>query len=363
MLKSPRAAGVIRVVDATRDPCAAANPSDAKQLVDAILASTPWYLWPFFWLGLRSTILDALAHEWLRRNPTSYLSEIESVADHLNLDGAYALNLAYEVDFLCTAHVGEDSTKVPIIRRTLDWGFPAMGRHVLVAKRKERAGEYFDVTWPGLAGTLTAMAPGRFALALNQAPLFMGWTNWEFGAELRNTLRVLFMKNRTPPLQLLRRICDEAGSFDEALDMLKSANVTKGCLISIIGPASGQMARVEIGKDDTPPIVTHGAGAFANNWLEPDERWRGRACAIEADPRADSATRREIIELRAGVSNAPFDWVAWPVLNRYTCIAVEMSVGQGFLRVIGLEAVGNEREGDKPDVRQVTQLLEIPTRA
>ena len=33
------------------------------------------------------------------------------------------------------------------------------------------AGEFYSVTWPGFVGVLTAMAPGRFAAAINQAPL------------------------------------------------------------------------------------------------------------------------------------------------------------------------------------------------
>jgi hypothetical protein len=33
------------------------------------------------------------------------------------------------------------------------------------------AGEYYSVTWPGYVGTLTALAPDRFAAAINQAPL------------------------------------------------------------------------------------------------------------------------------------------------------------------------------------------------
>jgi hypothetical protein len=34
------------------------------------------------------------------------------------------------------------------------------------------AGEYHNITWPGYVGILTASAPGRFAAAINQAPLW-----------------------------------------------------------------------------------------------------------------------------------------------------------------------------------------------
>ena len=35
-----------------------------------------------------------------------------------------------------------------------------------------RGGDFFSVTWPGYVGALTAMAPGRFAASINQAPMW-----------------------------------------------------------------------------------------------------------------------------------------------------------------------------------------------
>ena len=59
----------------------------------------------------------------------------------------------------------------PVLRRTLDWPFPGLGRLVEVARQRGAAGDFLSVTWPGFAGLLTAVAPGRFAASINQAPM------------------------------------------------------------------------------------------------------------------------------------------------------------------------------------------------
>jgi hypothetical protein len=47
----------------------------------------------------------------------------------------------------------------------------------MVARHQAEAGRFLNVTWPGYAGVTTAMAPGRFSAALNQAP-DQGATGW-----------------------------------------------------------------------------------------------------------------------------------------------------------------------------------------
>ena len=41
----------------------------------------------------------------------------------------------------------------------------------LVARHESPAGSWLNVTWPGFVGVLTGMAPGRFSIAYNQAPI------------------------------------------------------------------------------------------------------------------------------------------------------------------------------------------------
>ena len=71
----------------------------------------------------------------------------------------------------------------------------------------ERPGEFYSVTWPGYVGTLTAMAPGRFGAAINQAPLWRRtrhpWLRpYDLAANALKTWRIRNM----PPDQLLRQV-------------------------------------------------------------------------------------------------------------------------------------------------------------
>jgi hypothetical protein len=55
--------------------------------------------------------------------------------------------------------------------RLLDWGFPKLGENLVVAHQSGPAGDFHNITWPGIAGIYQAVARGRFAAAINQAPM------------------------------------------------------------------------------------------------------------------------------------------------------------------------------------------------
>ena len=66
---------------------------------------------------------------------------------------------------------------------------------------------------------------------------------------------------------------------------------------------------------------------------------------------ANSRTRREHFENWTGqFSNGRFDWVAPPILNPYTRLAVEMCPANGILRAIGYEAIPGSRTAASRDV-------------
>ena len=93
-----------------------------------------------------------------------------------------------------------------------------LGRAVVVARQEGAAGPYYNVTWPGYVGVLTAMAPGRFSAAINQPPLrrFTGscWFDWLLGR------LSMWQQNGLPPSHLLRRVFDECRSYRDAKRML-----------------------------------------------------------------------------------------------------------------------------------------------
>src|SRR6266702_3816246 len=113
--------------------------------------------------------MDAVTRRWLQRSHSPYVMDLEAIAVALGFPGIWFLNGTYQ--WGCTA-VARDEDGGPWLARTLDWPFPGLGRHLEIARMRGPAGEFINVTWPGYAGALTALAPGRFAAAINQAPLW-----------------------------------------------------------------------------------------------------------------------------------------------------------------------------------------------
>jgi hypothetical protein len=118
--------------------------------------------------GLLAQVADPFARGWLRRSGSPFLDEISAIARTLGRPGIWLLHGAYA--FGCTA-LADDGPDGPVLRRTLDWPFPGLGRLVEVVRQRGPAGDFLNVTWPGFAGVLTAVAPGRFAASINQAPM------------------------------------------------------------------------------------------------------------------------------------------------------------------------------------------------
>jgi hypothetical protein len=113
-------------------------------------------------------LLDGVTRRWLSRSASDYVGEIEAVAATLGFPGIWFLNGCYQ--WGCTSLAREEGG-APWLARTLDWPFPGLGRHLQVARMQGQAGSFDNVCWPGYVGVLTASAPGRFAAAINQAPM------------------------------------------------------------------------------------------------------------------------------------------------------------------------------------------------
>ena len=111
--------------------------------------------------------IDSVTRRWLLQSHSSYADEVKAIAAELDFSGIWFLNGCYQ--WGCTA-LAREKSGAPWIARTLDWPFPGLGRHVEIALMRGSAGEFYNVTWPGYVGVLTASAPGRFAACINQAP-------------------------------------------------------------------------------------------------------------------------------------------------------------------------------------------------
>jgi hypothetical protein len=319
----------IRLVDARSDPLAAADPDAVRKLRDAVFGPFKPVVVPAL------PVADRIARRWLARSASPYLAELDAIAAHTRIHGIYAINLSYEYGCTTLAR-GDAPGSAPTLRRTLDWPFLGLGRAVIVARRSGPAGDFFDATWPGAVGTLTAVAPGRFAAVINQAPLFRR-TRADMLRPIdytRNMTRVLAHERGMPPLHLLRHAFETAAGFAQALELLRVIELARPVLFTLVGCAPDEVAVIERRERDA--TVHFGPGSVANDWREAHEDWEPRPCAL-ADRRLDSATRRRTIENSVAGSPEPFGWVVPPVRNWNTRLAVEMNAGEGWIRALGFE--------------------------
>ncbi len=296
-------------------------------------------------------LLDRLSSDWLARTPSPYVREVAAIADIAAVPGVWFVNASYE--WGCTTRV--DAAPSPLLRRTLDWPFAGLGRHVEVALQAGGAGIYANVTWPGAVGVLTAVAPGRFAAAINQAPLFRRTRGRSLVPIdlVRNAIETFRTNGRWPAAHLLRHVFDTAQTFDEAYELLSIALVAKPVLFSLIGTEPSQACLIE--RTETEAVVHRGDFTIANDWHPggPPRSgyWMARGTFLRGPN--DSERRRQCLE--AHDSACAFDWVRAPVRNALTRLAVEVSAAGGEMRLVGYEPTG----GLLSDIKQATEVLEL----
>lgn len=238
---------------------------DAIALRNACLSSFPGMR-----LGARTA--DALAKRWLERSQSPYTDEIERIARTIAVPGVYAINTSYE--WGCTTRAALFDGR-PAVRRILDWHFDGLGRHVHLTHQAGPAGRFYSVTWPGAVGVLTAMAPGRFAAAINQAPLRRAGPAEHRAAVIaeigRQAFRTWTHVRHMPPAHLLRNVFETAADFEQALDMLVSTPVARPALVTLCGTEVGEMCVVE--RTETGANVVRGPVTVANDWQESRPDW------------------------------------------------------------------------------------------
>ncbi len=286
--------------------------------------------------GLLARLADPVVRRWMRHSETPYLDEIEAVARALGRPGTWLLHGAYLLGCTALADEGPDG---PRLRRTLDWPFPGLGRLVEVARRQGTAGDYLNVTWPGFVGVLTAVAPGRFAASINQAPMRRRWrsTMLLWLDYTLNALAGLRGSGRLPPEHLLRRVFETCASFDEARRTLETTPVARPVLFVLVGCKAGERVVIEREGDLSRSIVDK--TVVANDWRHRSDSWRPRACG---DGAPVENNRRRVAALAAwrGRDVEGFGWATAPVLNACTRLTVEMCPASGLLKVAGWEDDG-----------------------
>jgi hypothetical protein len=296
----------------------------ARALHHTIIASLATFMRPLV------PMLDGMARLWLLRSQSPYVREVSAIVNLLGFPGLWFLNGAYQ--WCCTALAREEDG-VPWLARTLDWHFPGLGRFVAVARMRASAGDYYSVTWPGYVGVLTALAPHRFAAAINQAPLRRRTLDprlrpFDLAANLVTTLR---RSRAIPPDHLLRHVFETARDYADAKRMLQATPVACPVIYTLVGYRAGDRCIIE--SDDL---------AAANDWLDSSPQWEGRIVTINILTSREAAENSRLrceglVQWRGTFARDGFGWLAPPVLNPCTRIAVEMCPARSLLRATGYE--------------------------
>jgi hypothetical protein len=309
-----------------------AYPDRARDLVRASRKS--WGIWSDAASVVALPVADALSRHWLKRQNNPYLYEIESIADVLRKPGGYALNVCFE--WGCSSGVWSTGETVSLLR-VLDWPFPGLGQYTLVALQSGKAGIFYNITWPGMAGVFNAMAPGRFSAAINQAPMrrhqltFPGdWIKNRIG--MRGQMGI-------PPAHLLRQVCENAKTYAEAKEALAKTPIAIPAIFVLAGVVSGEGCIIERLENDVEIIELRekshivSANHFVTRLDGVGKGWRPREI--------DSVGRyRYCNGLDAHELDVPhFGWLKAPVINAKTRLSMLADATGTRLMVQGYEGI------------------------
>ena len=272
---------------------------------------------------------DWISRRWLEKSGSPYLAELDAIATSLGRPGAYFLNVNYEWGCTVGLRPAADGRSVQLVR-VLDWRTHGLGRHVMAARISGLAGRWLGLTWPGFTGVLQAVAPQRFAAALNQAPMAtpVGVMPLDWAVNRR---RVWRMPHLTPA-HLLRRTFEEARSFAEARTLLIDTPVSAPAIFSLVGLTPDERCVIERLERSAHLREGEAAASAANHWTCD---WTGRPRGEQSERRA-----REMLTARADLDDPGFSWLTPPILNERTRLVMIADPAQGQCLARGYESGG-----------------------
>ena len=322
----------IPVVDLGDQPPAALVAAQGERTAALMAAARRNFTLPLLIAG------DAACRRWLARSHNPYRGEIAEVAACLPGPGGWILNMSHE--WACSSgvaaapHLPEGAQNH--LLRALDWPMPGLGENLLAVRRRGPAGPWVDLTWPGFVGAIQGLAPGRFAAAFNQAPLHR--RTGLFAADWALQRRRFWLSRHLPPAHLLRRVFDQAEDFAEAKSLLCQTPLALPVIYALVGPGPHEACIIErledraFVREASPDAPLEAAVAAANHW---------QATGLPGYPRGlESEARSLQLAKTLPQAGGGLGWLAPPVLNELTRLAMRAEPASGRLWVQGYEAYG-----------------------
>jgi hypothetical protein len=269
---------------------------------------------------------DRASRTWLMRQNNPYLPEIDAIASILGIRGVHALNVCFE--WACTGGVWP-SANGPVLRRVLDWRFPRLGESTIIAWQPQE--RFFNIGWPGLAGLFQGLAPGRFAAAVNQAPMLCHGRGF-VGDWLTNRVAMKDSKG-LPAAHLLRSVFEKACDYADAKKQLCETPLALPAIFLLAGIRETEGCVIE--RTETGYAVREmgdGAVSAANHFETLTGRWRPRP--VDSVGRASCARR-----LKPYAEARDFSWFIPPIANHNSRLLINAVPSSGALAVMGTRGV------------------------
>ncbi len=278
--------------------------------------------------------MDKRSHAWLAKTRNPFLYEIETFADILDVPGVYALNTCYE--WGCTSGLYRTGESVSLLR-VMDWPFAELGKQLMVVRQSSKAGDFYNLTWPGMSGVFTAMAPGRFSAAINQAP--MRKHGKSFLGDWVENRKIVANEEGLPPAHLLRKVFETAKTYDEAKTMLCETRIAMPVIFVLAGLRAGEGCVIER-LENTAEVSELGArqqlvasNHFTSSLTTVGEGWRPR----EEDSEGRYRQAGDI--LGHDLAPAHFEWLRAPIISKKTRMCAVMDAEVTRLLVQGFEGI------------------------
>ncbi len=285
---------------------------------------------------------DRASRRWLAAADNPHLTEIDAMAATLGIRGVHFLNVCFE--WGCTSGVWR-SADGPVLHRVLDWPFPDLGLFMVVAHQSGPAGDFFNMTWPGLSGSFQGLAPGRFAAAINQAPMRRHRAGYA-GDWLKNRIAVKGGRGM-PPAHLLRLVLETAPDFAAARQMLSETHLAVPAIFILSGVADGEGCIIERTETEAAIRTLEGGAVCVANHFE--TRLNGNGAGWRPRP-IDSAGRAACARVLTDADFAEdFAWFKPPIANAHSRLAFNANAAAGSLALMGTD-------GPKP----ATQVFCLP---
>ncbi len=185
--------------------------------------------------------------------------------------GTIALNFCY--DIACSTGIYLTKEGRPSLIRTLDWDLK-MAPLTIALTRKGTGGNWIDITYPGFAGTVTALGP-HFSAAINRAPMRRRFSKIKDAAKTPNykppfidrTLSFFqtLCSSDISPVHLLRQAFEECTSFDGAVHKIATTKTNCPVIIPIAGTKEDEAAIIfKDGDFCTVATFSEGVSGLSN---------------------------------------------------------------------------------------------------